>query len=229
MSRARTNPRRKPATQADVERAKREAKTEATEAAIAIFFTVMLDKHQYTAEMLQSLWSEVNKLSEEITEGRVKISDSGIWRSPTRSIWKSLTRLAPICEGSQNGMGKLQTIDGKMTTWCGLWWHPECNAFHSPALNLSELRKFKGLVRLYVKKNRYYNNGENGRPNYCFCLRDANASVFQTLEVQDDEDEQEEEEERLYTRDEVIAVMHGACRDGQNGYEPGDLLIEDYV
>ena len=75
MSRAKTNPRRKPATQADVERAKREAVIEATESSIAIFFTVMLDKHQYTAEMLQSLWSEVNKLSEEITEGRVKISD----------------------------------------------------------------------------------------------------------------------------------------------------------
>ena len=77
MSRKRTNPNRVlvTITEADKKRMVANAMTEATEAAIATFFTVMLDKHQYTAEMLQSLWSEVNKLSEEITEGRVKISD----------------------------------------------------------------------------------------------------------------------------------------------------------
>ena len=77
MSRKRTNPNRVlvTITEADKKRLVANAMTEATESAIAIFFTVMLDKHQYTAEMLQSLWSEVNKLSEEITEGRVKIAD----------------------------------------------------------------------------------------------------------------------------------------------------------
>lgn len=33
----------------------------------------------------------------------------------------------------------------------------------------------------------------------------------------------------MYTREQVEQVMHGACRDGQYGYDPYDLLIEDYV
>ena len=54
MSRKRTNPNRVlvTITEADKKRLVANAMTEATEAAIAIFFTVMLDKHQYTAEML---------------------------------------------------------------------------------------------------------------------------------------------------------------------------------
>ena len=76
-----------------------------------------------------------------------------------------------------------------------------------------------------MRKNKFYNNGENGRPNYCFCLRDANSDVFNTFEVLDEDDD----EERLYTRDEVIKVMHGACRDGRNGIDEYDCLIEDYI
>ena len=84
-------------------------------------------------------------------------------------------------------MGKLEPIDGKQTIWDGLWWHPEYNGFSSRVISLADLKKFKGAVRLYVRKNRFYNNGENGRPNYLFCLKDANADVFRTLEVEEDD------------------------------------------
>ena len=33
----------------------------------------------------------------------------------------------------------------------------------------------------------------------------------------------------LYTREQVERVKYGACRDGQDGYDAGDLLIEDYI
>lgn len=36
-------------------------------------------------------------------------------------------------------------------------------------------------------------------------------------------------EEEHYTYDDLVAVKNGACRDGQRGYEPGDLLAEDYI
>jgi len=85
-------------------------------------------------------------------------------------------------------MAKLEVIDGKQTNWAGLWWHPEYAGFSSDALSLSELRKFKGNVRLYMRKNRFYNNGENGRPNYKFCLKDANSKTFYPLEVEADEE-----------------------------------------
>lgn len=121
-------------------------------------------------------------------------------------------------------MGRLEPIDGKCSTWEGLWWHPETNSFTSASLSLSDLRKYKGAVRLIVRKNKYYNGGENGRPNYKFCLRDVARDGKQWPVADIDE-----EGERLYTREEVETVKYGACLDGQRGFDPGDLLIEDYV
>lgn len=68
------NPRRIPATQADVERAKRQAMLEATEYAMALMLTVLLDKFN-AADYIQDVWAEVNKLAESVTEGRVTVSD----------------------------------------------------------------------------------------------------------------------------------------------------------
>lgn len=62
------NPRNRPATQADVERARREGMSEATSSAIAIFFTVLLDKRGWTAKMIQELWRDIDKLSVEIAK-----------------------------------------------------------------------------------------------------------------------------------------------------------------
>jgi hypothetical protein len=41
--------------------------------------------------------------------------------------------------------------------------------------------------------------------------------------------EKKDEEERKYSYDEVVAVMHGACRDGAKGYDEYDLLVSDYI
>ena len=122
-------------------------------------------------------------------------------------------------------MGRLEPIDGKCTSWEGLWWHPETNSFTSASLSLADLRKFKGSVRLIVRKNRYFNGGENGRPNYKFCLRDVahDGKLWEVEEIDEDDDE------RLYTREEVERVKYGACLDGQRGLSPGDILIEDFV
>lgn len=118
-------------------------------------------------------------------------------------------------------MGKLEPIEGKQTKWEGLWWHPEYNGFSSAAFSIADLRKFKGNVRLYVRKNKLYNGGENGRPNYCFTLKDANAEIFKSIEVE------ECESERLYTEGEVYQVIHGMER--EYGLEYGNNLISDYV
>ena len=81
-------------------------------------------------------------------------------------------------------MSKLEAIDYKRTNYGGLWWHPEYNAYSSQALSLAELRKFKGSVRLIVRKNKYFNNGQNSRPNYQFCLVDAKSDKDFLLDVQ---------------------------------------------
>lgn len=74
MSR-KTNPRRIPATQADVKRAKDKATSDACRACMAIFFTVLLDKEQADKETLQRVWGEVESLSDSVAKGYASISD----------------------------------------------------------------------------------------------------------------------------------------------------------
>lgn len=70
-----TNPRRLPVSMADVMKAKDEAMAEAIQAAYAIIFTVLRDKHDYTVEQLNELWHEINDLSDSLAKGYVKVKD----------------------------------------------------------------------------------------------------------------------------------------------------------
>lgn len=69
------NPRRRPATMADVARAKRAAQADAVRTAWAIFFTVLRDKEQATVDDLKRVWDEVEDLSDSIARGYVNVTD----------------------------------------------------------------------------------------------------------------------------------------------------------
>ena len=69
------NPRRQPATKADVERAKRSAVAKAIRQTQAIVFSALTDKEGWDAEQLLKLWREVNDLSDSIAQGYVNIPD----------------------------------------------------------------------------------------------------------------------------------------------------------
>lgn len=69
------NPRRRPASQADVKRAKSAAMDEAVTAAWAILFTALRDKEGYGPKRLRRVWDEVNYLSESIDQGFVNVND----------------------------------------------------------------------------------------------------------------------------------------------------------
>lgn len=71
----RVNPRRKPATMADVQRAKDTATADACRVTLAIFFTALLDKEGMDAEQLQRIWREVEALSESVRDGYVSAPD----------------------------------------------------------------------------------------------------------------------------------------------------------
>lgn len=75
MGKKKTNPNKKPATMADVKKAKKMAQAEAVTIAIAIIFTVMRDKEGWGVKRLQRLWSEVNDLSDSVAQGYVTVSD----------------------------------------------------------------------------------------------------------------------------------------------------------
>lgn len=86
-------------------------------------------------------------------------------------------------------MGNLNPIDGQRTDWQGLWYHPENGCFTSCTFSLADLRKFKGRVKIIVKKNKYYNKGMNGRPNYVFMICDSQNKKYLPLTLIEEEDE----------------------------------------
>ena len=69
------NPRRRPVSKADVDKAKKEAQNKAVNVAWAIFFTVMRDKEGYGIKRLKRIWREVNELSDSISQGYVNVKD----------------------------------------------------------------------------------------------------------------------------------------------------------
>ena len=69
------NPRRRPASQADVLRAKRQAEERSVNTAWAIIFTVLRDKEGYDLDGLQRVWSHVSDLSDSIAPGSRTAAD----------------------------------------------------------------------------------------------------------------------------------------------------------
>ena len=70
-----TNPRRKPCSVADLNRAKDKATREAVHLAMAIFLMVLKDDFDFTLEQVQHAWDRLDKLSEEVAEHRINASD----------------------------------------------------------------------------------------------------------------------------------------------------------
>ncbi len=69
------NPRRRPATQADIERAAKATRDTAIRLTSTIFLSVLCDKEGADAETIRRVWNEVNDLSDSISQGYVSISD----------------------------------------------------------------------------------------------------------------------------------------------------------
>lgn len=73
--RKRVNPRRKPASQADIRMAKKEATEAAVKLAWSILFTVLRDKEGFELEDLRRVWDEVDDLSDSIAQGYCTVAD----------------------------------------------------------------------------------------------------------------------------------------------------------
>ena len=69
------NPRRRPATMVDVNRAVQRATNDALTASAAIFLTVLCDKESADAEIIQRVWQEMQELSQSIIDGYVSVAD----------------------------------------------------------------------------------------------------------------------------------------------------------
>ena len=70
-----TNPRKRPATYADVERSKQEATHLATRRAFILLFNVLRDKEGYDLDGLRRIWNETLNLADSVAKGYCKLSD----------------------------------------------------------------------------------------------------------------------------------------------------------
>lgn len=75
MSKKRVNPRRKPATMADVKRAKREAEEHGLDLAIAIILMALFDRGFLSPEQMRPAWDAINDKSDSIVKGYCKYED----------------------------------------------------------------------------------------------------------------------------------------------------------
>ena len=75
MKNKKINPNKRPATWADVTRAKREASNEAVKLAWSILFYALADKKGMTAEELQDIWRRVDDVSDSVVKGYVKVTE----------------------------------------------------------------------------------------------------------------------------------------------------------
>ena len=70
-----TNPRKLPATQADVKRARKEGQEFGTRMATVLFLSVLLDKEGADGEIIRRVWNEINDLAQSVVDGYVNLHD----------------------------------------------------------------------------------------------------------------------------------------------------------
>ena len=71
----RSNPRKRPATMADVERAKKQATGQAMINTIYLILYVLIDKHGASMEEIQTLAQELNYMADSVANGYVSWKD----------------------------------------------------------------------------------------------------------------------------------------------------------
>lgn len=75
MGRKKVNPLRRPATAADVERAKKGATNDAVTYVWAIVLTALRDKEGFCREDLKRVWDEAEDIADSILKGYINVQD----------------------------------------------------------------------------------------------------------------------------------------------------------
>lgn len=75
MAKTKVNPRWRPINQADINRAAKKTRDTAMRLTATLFLTVLLDKEEANAEIIQRVWEEMNDLADSVDKGYVNVSD----------------------------------------------------------------------------------------------------------------------------------------------------------
>ncbi len=118
------------------------------------------------------------------------------------------------------------------TKWQGLWTQERSSFYAGRVINKKDIPPY---TRIVVRHNKYWEKGKN-RPRFVYCFANSEEYSEMCQEVEEykrpyceNETYYDEKGNRLYTHEEVRRIISGAIADGAQGYEAGDILIEDYI
>lgn len=123
-------------------------------------------------------------------------------------------------------MMKSEAFDNKKTETIGLWRQPGTATYMSMAISLAQIKKYKGKVRIFVRRNKFYKKDSN-RPNYVLWLCDSDSENCEEFEVIDADEN--EDMIAVFTREDVRKIINGAYDDCKYGHDPYDTLPEDFA
>ena len=123
-------------------------------------------------------------------------------------------------------MAKLETFDGKVSNWHGLWKNGK-GYYSSTRINIAALKSYKGAIRIQMYNNKYY--VPDGKwPKFNFRIIDADTADAQTLEI--DAYKQVKsgyaETQTVVPIKAAIEVARQLVHDHEYGYSIDDLVME---
>lgn len=126
------------------------------------------------------------------------------------------------------------------TKWEGLWFHKgKHGAFYSGYV--IKKKEIPPYTRLVIRHNKYWKkDNDKPTPRYVYCFMDATGHEEYCRPIEDEgnmcivyEDNgvyHKENGERLYTKEDVRAIINGTVDDAKYGIsDPYDILPEDFV
>ena len=131
---------------------------------------------------------------------------------------------------------ELKKFEGMQTEWLGIWKNENYNGYMSQSINLNVLKEFKGNVRFYLRKNRYYKK-DSDRPFYVLCVKDSKSPTFSiNASVEEDRamarighDDSEIVTGMVFSHSDLQSLINKvACYIGGDG-EYGEHLVEDFM
>lgn len=131
---------------------------------------------------------------------------------------------------------ELKKFDGMQTEWLGIWKNENYYGYMSQAFNLDVFKGFKGSVRFYLRKNRYYKK-DSDRPYFVLCVKDSKSPSFtNSIAVEEDKaiarighDDGEVVTGMVFSYQDIQSLINkvATCIGGDSEY--GEHLVTDFM
>lgn len=129
----------------------------------------------------------------------------------------------------------LQKFEGMQNEWMGIWRNEGYNGYVSQTFSLDVFKQFKGNVKFYLRKNRYYTK-DSSRPYFVLCVKECKSPVFNELRVKTDasyarigHDDDEIVTGMVFSHSDIQSLINKvACAVGGDS-EYGEHIVSDFM